>query len=126
MSYELNKFKQHEIWTLVSRPEKKTIIGTRWVFHKKMDEDRVVTRNKAHLVALGFTQLEGLDYDETFSPMARLKAICFFLTYASYMNFTVYQMEVMTTFMHEDLHEEVYPKKPLVSKVKIFLIICIH
>ena len=75
-----------------------------------MDEDGVVTRNKARLVAQGFTQLEGLDYDETFAPVARLEAIRLFLAYASFKNFTVFQMDVKTAFLHGDLEQEVFLK----------------
>lgn len=72
MQDELNKFNRHNIWTLVPRPQGKSTIGTRRVVRNKMDEDGIVTKNKARLVAQYFCQLEGLDYDETFSPIARL------------------------------------------------------
>ena len=90
-----------------------------------MDEDGVVTRNKARLVAQGFTQLEGLDYDETFAPVARIEAIRIFLTYASFENFTVYQMDVNTEFLHGYHEQEVFLKQPLALKRKIFLIMFI-
>ena len=77
-----------------------------------MDEDGIVTRNKARLVAQGFTQLEGLDYDENFAPVARLEAIRLFLAYASFKNFTVFQIDVKTTFLHGDLEQEVFLKQP--------------
>ena len=112
MQDELNEFKRHNVWTLVPRPQGKTIIGTRWVFRNKVDEDGIVTRNKARLVAQGFTQLEGLDYDETFAPVARLEAIRLFLAFASFKNFKVYQMDVKTAFLHGDLQEEVFLKQP--------------
>ena len=112
MQDELVEFERHKVWTLVPRPKDKSIIGTRWVYRNKMDEDGVVTRNKARLVAQGFTQLEGLDYDETFAPVARLEAIRLFLAYASFKNFTVYQMDVKTAFLHGDLEQEVFLKQP--------------
>ena len=112
MQDELVEFERHKVWTLVPCPKDKSIIGTRWVYRNKMDEDGVATRNKARLVAQGFTQLEGLDYDETFAPVARLEAIRLFLAYASFKNFTVYQMDVKTAFLHGDLEQEVFLKQP--------------
>ena len=79
MQDELLEFERHKVWTLVPRPQGKTIIATRWVYRSKMDEDGIVTRNKARLVAQGFTQQEGLDYDKTFAPIACLEAIRLFL-----------------------------------------------
>ena len=71
----------------------------------------MIIRNKARLVAQGFTQIESIDYGETFAPVARIEAIRLFLAYASYMNFTVYQMDVKTAFLHGELAEEVYLKQ---------------
>ena len=112
MQEELNEFKRHNVWTLVPRPKDRTIIGTRWVYRNKLDKDGVIIRNKARLVAQGFTQIESIDYGETFAPVARIEAIRLFLAYASYMNFTVYQMDVKTAFLHGELAEEVYLKQP--------------
>jgi len=69
---ELTQFERNKVWKLVPRPYGKTVIGTKWVYRNKMDERGVVTRNKARLVAMGYRQEEGIDYDETFAPMARL------------------------------------------------------
>jgi hypothetical protein len=74
MQEELNNFTRNEVWSLVERP-KQNIIGTKWVFRNKQDENGVVTRNKARLVAQGFTQVEGLDFGETYAPVARLESI---------------------------------------------------
>nr|GEW99050.1 retrovirus-related Pol polyprotein from transposon TNT 1-94 [Tanacetum cinerariifolium] len=92
MTEELNQFERNKVWTLVPKPYGKTIIGLKWVFRNKMDEEGVVTKNKARLVAKGYKLEKGIDYDETFTPVARLEAIRIFLAYASYMGFTVYQM----------------------------------
>ena len=89
MQEELVQFERNNVWTLVPVPDGKTIIGTRWVFRNKIDEDGVVIRNKARLVAQGYCQSEGIDYDETFAPVARLEAIRIFLAYAAHMNFMV-------------------------------------
>ena len=74
MQEELNNFERNQVWELVERP-KTNVIGTKWVFQNKQDEHGVVTRNKARLVAQGFTQVEGLDFEEIFAPVARLEAI---------------------------------------------------
>jgi hypothetical protein len=74
MQEELNNFERNQVWILVERP-KTNAIGTKWAFHNKQDENGVVTRNKARLVAQGFTQAEGLDFEETYAPVARLEAI---------------------------------------------------
>nr|KAJ0186480.1 hypothetical protein LSAT_V11C900458500 [Lactuca sativa] len=112
MQEELNEFERHKVWTLVPRPSGKTITGTRWVYRNKVDKDGIITRNKARLVAQGFTQIESIDYGETFSPVARIEAIRLFLAYAYYMNFIVYQMDVKTTFLHGVLEEEVFLNQP--------------
>ncbi|GKC23046.1 retrovirus-related pol polyprotein from transposon TNT 1-94 [Tanacetum coccineum] len=78
-----------------------------------MDENGVVIRNKARLVAQGYRKQEGIDYDETFTPVARLKAIRIFLTYATYNGFMVYQMDVKSIFLNGKLTEEVYVQQPL-------------
>ena len=76
MHEELNNFTRNEVWSLVARPKgNHNVIGTKWVFKNKQDEHGQVTRNKARLVAQGFTQIEGLDFGETFAPVARLESI---------------------------------------------------
>nr|KAJ0218843.1 hypothetical protein LSAT_V11C300152690 [Lactuca sativa] len=112
MQEELNEFERHKVWTLVPRPSRKTIIGTRWVYRNKVDKDGIITRNKARLVAQGFTQIESIDYGETFAPVSRIEAIRLFLAYASYMNFIVYQMDVKRAFLHGMLEEEVFLNQP--------------
>ncbi|GKD89043.1 retrovirus-related pol polyprotein from transposon TNT 1-94 [Tanacetum coccineum] len=110
MQDELNQFARNKVWTLVPAPYGKTIIGSRWVFRNKRDETGIVIKNKARLVAQGYNQQEGIDYDETFAPVARLEAIRIFLAFAIYMNFIVYQMDVKSAFLNGKLKEEVYVK----------------
>ena len=74
----------------MSTPKTRSIIGTKWVIRNNMDENGIVTRNKARLVVKGYSQEEGIDYDETFAPVARLEAIRIFLTFAAHSNFKVY------------------------------------
>nr|GFA95373.1 hypothetical protein [Tanacetum cinerariifolium] len=78
----------------------------------KKDESNLVIRNKERLVAVGYSQQEGINYDETFAPVARIEAIRLFLAYAAYKDFTVFQMDVKTTFLNGILKEEVYVGQP--------------
>jgi transposase InsO family protein len=111
MQEELNNFTRNEVWELVARP-KQNVIGTKWVFRNKQDEDGVVTRNKARLVAQGYTQVEGLDFGETYAPVARLEAIRILLAYATHHNFKLFQMDVKSAFLNGPLAEEVYVEQP--------------
>ncbi|GKD26202.1 retrovirus-related pol polyprotein from transposon TNT 1-94 [Tanacetum coccineum] len=113
MQEELNQFAKNKVWTLVPAPYGKTIIGSKRVFRNKRDETVIVIKNKERLVAQGNNQQEGINYDETFSPVARLEAIRIFLAFATYMNFIVYQMDVKSAFPNGKLKEEVYAKQPL-------------
>ncbi|GJS54377.1 putative ribonuclease H-like domain-containing protein [Tanacetum coccineum] len=109
---ELLQFKLQEVWTLVDLPNRKRAIGSKWVFRNKKNEKGIVIRNKARLVAQGYTQEEGIDYDEVFAPVARIEAIRLFLAYASFKNFVVYQMDVKSAFLYGKIEEEVYVCQP--------------
>ena len=87
-------------------------LSTKWVFRNKLDEDGIVTRNKARLVAKGYSQEEGIHYDETYAPIARLEAIRMFLAFAAYSDYKVYQMDVKSAFLNDELEEEVYVEQP--------------
>nr|GEV85354.1 retrovirus-related Pol polyprotein from transposon TNT 1-94 [Tanacetum cinerariifolium] len=108
MQEELDQFARLKVWRLVPRPKGKTIIKTKWIFKNKKDESSLVIQNKARLVVVGYSQQEGIDYDETFTPVARIKAIRFFLAYVAHKDFTVFQIDVKTTFLNGYLKEEVY------------------
>ena len=112
MQEELNQFERNNVWHLVPRPENKMVIGTRWVFRNKLNEDGQVVRNKARLAAQGYRQEEGIDFDESFAPVARLEAIRIFLAYAAFKNFKVYQMDVKSAFLNGLLNEDVYVEQP--------------
>ncbi|GJX22857.1 putative ribonuclease H-like domain-containing protein [Tanacetum coccineum] len=112
MQEELLQFKIQKVWILVDLPYGKKAIGTKWVYRNKKDERGVVVRNKARLVAQGYRQEEGIDYDEVFAPMARIEAIRIFLAFASYMGFIVYQMDVKSAFLYGTIDEEVYVSQP--------------
>ncbi|KAD3640341.1 hypothetical protein E3N88_29564 [Mikania micrantha] len=107
------QFQKLKVWNLVPLPKGKLPIGTSWVFRNKRDNSRVITWNKARLVIQGFYQQEGIYYEEVFAPVTRLEAIRIFLAYASYINFTVYQMDVKTAFLYAKVKEEIYVYQPL-------------
>ncbi|GKC56976.1 retrovirus-related pol polyprotein from transposon TNT 1-94 [Tanacetum coccineum] len=112
MQEELNQFKTNDVWSLIPPPKNQTIIGTKWVFKNKLDENGVVSRNKARLVAQGYNQQEGIDFDETYAPVARLESIRILLAYACAHDFKLYQMDVKSAFLNGFINEEVYVAQP--------------
>ena len=112
MQEELNQFESSNVWTLVPRPSNHSIIGTKWVFRNKLDKSGIIVRNKARLVAQGYSQKEGIDFDESFAHVARLEAIRILLTFSCYMNFKLYQMNVKSAFLNGYIIKEVYVAQP--------------
>jgi hypothetical protein len=112
MQEELNNFKRNEVWSLVPRP-KQNVVGTR----NKQDEHGVVTRNKARLMAKGYAQVAGLDFEETFAPVARLESIRILLAYAAHHSFRLFQMDVKSAFLNGPIKEEVYVEQPLALRM---------
>ena len=112
MQEELNQFKRNEVWELILRPNDQSGIGTKWVYRNKMDENGIIIRNKARLVAQGYNQQEGIDYEKTFSPVARLESIRMLLAFACHKNFILYQMDVKSAFLNGFINEEVYVEQP--------------
>ena len=91
-----------------------------------MDENGIIVRNKARLVAQGLNQEEGIDYEETFAPVARLEAIRMLLAFACFKDFVLYQMDVKSVFLNDFINEEVYVEQPPVFKVLTFLIMFLN
>jgi len=112
MQEELNQFKRSEVWDIVPKPEWMNVIGTKWIYKNKSNEHGTVTRNKARLVAQGYTQVEGLDFDETFFPVARLESIRLLLGVSCILKFKLFQMDVKSVFLNGYLNEEVYVEQP--------------
>ncbi|KAJ9535601.1 hypothetical protein OSB04_un001260 [Centaurea solstitialis] len=112
MQDELAEFERNRVWRLVERPRKIRIIDLRWIFRNKKDENDLIIHNKARLVAKGYLQQEGIDYDETFAPVARIEAIRIFLAYAAHRNMKVFQMDVKCAFLNGELQEVVYVEQP--------------
>ncbi|GKF36117.1 retrovirus-related pol polyprotein from transposon TNT 1-94 [Tanacetum coccineum] len=90
MQEELNKFERLEVWELVPRPDKVMVITLKWIYKVKLDELGGILKNKARLVARGYRQEEGIDFEESFALVARLEAIRIFLAFAAHMNMVVY------------------------------------
>nr|GEU71229.1 hypothetical protein [Tanacetum cinerariifolium] len=121
MQEELLQFKIQNVWVMVDCPKGVRPIGIKWVLKNKKDERAIVIRNKARLVAQGYTQEEGIDYKEVFALVVRIKAIRIFLVDASFMGFIVYQMDVKSAFLYGTIDEEVYVMQPLGFKDPEFL-----
>nr|GEU54091.1 Gag-Pol polyprotein [Tanacetum cinerariifolium] len=108
MQEELHQLNRLQVWELVDKPFGKLIIRLKWLWKNKKDEDQTVIRNKARLVAKGYAQDEGIDFEESFAPVARLEAVWIFIAYAAHKSFPIYQMDVKTAFLNGPLKEEVY------------------
>ncbi|GJU10284.1 retrovirus-related pol polyprotein from transposon TNT 1-94 [Tanacetum coccineum] len=112
MQEELHQFDRLKVWELVDKPFGKMIIKLKWLWKNKKDKDQTVIRNKARLVAKGYAQEEGIDFEESFAPVARLEAVRIFVAHAAHKSFPIYQMDVKTAFLNGPLKEEVYVAQP--------------
>ncbi|CAM8956208.1 unnamed protein product [Rhodiola kirilowii] len=112
MQDELHQFERNKVWRLVPRPEKRKVIGTRWILKNKLNSKGEVVRNKARLVVKGYSQQEGIDYEETFAPVARLEAIRLLIAYSVQFGFKLHQMDVKTAFLNGYLKEEIFVEQP--------------
>nr|GEU77799.1 retrovirus-related Pol polyprotein from transposon TNT 1-94 [Tanacetum cinerariifolium] len=110
MQEELHQFHRLDVWELVDRPLCKNVM--KWLWKNKRDEKNTVIRNKSRLVAKGYAQKKGVDFEESFTHVARLEAVRLFIAYDAHKSFTVYQMDVKTTFLYGPLKEEVYMNQP--------------
>jgi hypothetical protein len=104
---ELNNFKHNEVWYLIEK-RKQNIVGTKLMFRNKQNEHGVITRNKARLIAKGYSQVKGLNFDETFAPVVRLELIHMLLAYTTHHDFKLYQIDVKSAFLNGPIKEEVY------------------
>ncbi|GJS27493.1 retrovirus-related pol polyprotein from transposon TNT 1-94 [Tanacetum coccineum] len=112
MQDELNQFERLQVWELVPRPEGKNVIALKWLWKNKCDADNIMVRNKTRLVAKGYKQEEGIDFEESFALVAHLEAVRMFIAFAAHMNITIFQMNVKTAFLNSPLKEEVYVSQP--------------
>ena len=100
MQEELNQFTRNDIWDLDPKPKGFNFIGTKWVFRNKLNEHGEVIRNKPRLVEQGYSQQEGIDYIETFAPVARLESIILLISFTVNKGITLYQMDVKSAFLN--------------------------
>jgi hypothetical protein len=112
MDDEICAFHQNHTWSLVPHPSNKNVVDCRWVFKTKLLPDGFVECYKARLVAKGYTQLLGLDFDETFSPVVKLATVCLILSLATIAHWSIHQLDVKNAFLHGSLTEEVYMDQP--------------
>ncbi|GJS20988.1 putative ribonuclease H-like domain-containing protein [Tanacetum coccineum] len=112
MQDELNQFKRLDVWELVECPVGRNIIAVKWIWKNKTDAENTVIRKKSRLVAKGYRQEEGIDFEESFAPFARLEAVKIFVAYAAHKNFPYFQMDIKTTFLNGPLKEEVFVRQP--------------
>nr|GEZ16431.1 hypothetical protein [Tanacetum cinerariifolium] len=108
MQEELNEFERLEVWELVPRPDKVMVITLKWIYKVKLEELGGILKNKARLVACGYCQEEGIDFEESFAPVTILEAIRIFLAYTAHKNMVVYQMDVKTAFLNGNMQKKVY------------------
>nr|GFA12384.1 hypothetical protein [Tanacetum cinerariifolium] len=105
-------FDRLDVWELVNRPLCINVINLMWLWKNKHDKENIVIRNKSHFVAKGYAQKEGVDFEESFAPVAQLEAARLFIAYAAHKSFTIYQMDIKTAFLYGPLKEEVYVNQP--------------
>eukprot|EP00253_Pinus_taeda_P030298 PITA_30298 len=115
MNEEYHSLLANDTWDLVPLPKGSKLVRCKWVYRTKYGPDGKVDKHKARLVAKGFSQVEGIDYTETFSPVAKMNSIRFVLSLAASLKWEVHQMDVKSAFLHGDLHEEIYMEQPLAS-----------
>src|SRR3954468_14409465 len=112
MKSKIGSMYENQVWNLVDLPDGRKAVENKWIFKKKTDADGNVTVYKTRLVAKGFRQIKGVDYDETFSPLAKLKSVRIMLAFAAYYDYEIWQMDVKTTFLNGDIDEELYMMQP--------------
>ena len=112
MNEELDQIEKQQTWELVWRPKDKNVVGTKWIFRNKFNENDQVVRNKARLVWKGYDQVEGIAFEETFALVSRLDAIRMFLAFACFKNIKSYQMDAKSSFLNGNSEEEVYIENP--------------
>ena len=112
MHEELEQFSRNNVWNPVPRPENTNVIGTKLIFKNKSDAFGIIVRNKARLVVQGYIQVEGINFDETFVPVARLESVRLLLAFAYHDGFKLFQMDVKSAFLNGILNEEAYVEQP--------------
>ena len=112
MNSEIESMYSNKIWELVEPPDGVKVVGCKWIYKMKRGTDGKVKTFKVRLVAKGYTQKEGIDYEETFSPVDMLKSIRILLSIAAHMDYEIWQMDVKTAFLNGSLEENIHMKQP--------------
>ena len=112
MTKEINSLKENSVWELVKAPAGRKIVGSKWVFKKKVGSDGFVANYKARLVAQGYSQISGVDYDETFSPVIRFETVRTILALSEEHDLQIHQLDVSSAFLNGNLDETIYVKQP--------------
>jgi hypothetical protein len=112
MQEEYNSLLENQTWDLVPLPSRKKLVKFKWVYRTKSAVDGQIRRYKSRLVAKGFQQVHGIDYDETFAPVVKMDSIQLSLSIAVAKGWEVHHMDVNNAFLHSDLSEEIYKEKP--------------
>eukprot|EP00253_Pinus_taeda_P007286 PITA_07286 len=124
MNEEYRSLLANDTWDLVPLPKGRKLVRCKWVYRTKYGPDGKVDKHKARLVAKGFSQGEGIDYTETFSPVAKMNFVCLVLSLAASFKWEVHQMDVKSAFLHGDLHEEIYMDQPIGFIQKYSSLVC--
>eukprot|EP00253_Pinus_taeda_P028825 PITA_28825 len=124
MNEEYRSLLANDTWDLVPLPKGRRLVRCKWVYRTKFGPDGKVDKHKAHLVSKGFSQVEGIDYNETFSPISKMNSIYLVLSLAPSFKWEVHQMDAKSTFLHGDLHEEIYMEQPLGFIQTDFILVC--
>src|SRR4051812_19224796 len=112
MKSEMGSMYENQVWTSVDLPDGRKAVENKWIFKKKTEIDDNITVYKARLVTKGFRQIQGVYYDETFSPVANLKSVRILLAIAAFFDYEIWQMDVKTVFLNGDIEEELYMVQP--------------
>ena len=112
MKSEMESMYENQVWTLVDLPHDQKAVENKWILKRKADADGNVTIYKARLVTKGFRKIQGVDYDETFSPVAMLKSVRIMLAIAAYFDYEIWQMDVKTSFLNGNIEKELYMIQP--------------
>lgn len=112
MDSEYESLIKNHTWELMDLPPNKNVINTKWIFRHKYNSDGTISHYKARFVARGFSQQEGVDYTDTFSPLIKLKSLRLLLAFATFYDYHVHRMDVITAFLNGVLHEEIYISQP--------------
>jgi hypothetical protein len=118
MNEELDQIEKDKTWELVPRPKDKNVIWIKWIFKNKLNENGHIIKNKIKLVCKGYSQVEGIDFEETCAPLPRLESIIMFFAFACFKTFKIFQMDVKEAFLNGTLEEEFYLEQPKTFKLK--------